>query len=237
MPIETANIIIRDGIYIHGKKIYPSKLKREPLCCLKCHQWGHKASQCVAEADICSTCGNEHRMALCEEESCRWCVSCQSPTHASWDCQCLAFISCCADYDKCNPNNLLCYFPTSEPWTHFTAPPPLTKEECYPAWWATNSSPAACPTAQRAWPAAQPSQQYTGPKQSHTVRHQRQRTLEEYQVHPAVRSKLLRTQQSTSSRAMEHLGGYSDFNQSNPLVTGTFNWADEVENIESNHVY
>jgi len=31
LSAETANIIIRDGIYIHGKKVYPSKLKKEPL--------------------------------------------------------------------------------------------------------------------------------------------------------------------------------------------------------------
>ena len=95
LSVKTANIIIRDSFYIHGKKVYPSKLKKEPLWCLKCHGWGHKASQCSAEVDTCGTCGNTHQTTVCKEEINKWCVSCQSPTHTSWDCQCPAFLSCC----------------------------------------------------------------------------------------------------------------------------------------------
>jgi len=237
LSVETANIIIRDGIYIHGKKVYPTKLRKEPLRCLKCHRWGHKASQCAAEADTCGTCGNAHRTNICEEEDSKWCVSCQSITHASWDRQCPAFLSRCADYDKRNPDNLLRYFPTSETWTHFIAPPPLSKEKRYPARWAANSGPAARPTTQGARTAAQSHQQYLGPTQNRTTKRQRQRTLDEYQVHPAVRTKPLRAQQLNPPHSTSHLGGYSSYNRNNSQATGNFNWADEVEYSELNHAY
>jgi len=230
--VEATNLAICDGIYIHGKKIYPSKLKKDPLHCLKCHKWGHRALHCQAELDTCSTCGGTHRTANCEENEKRWCVSCQAPTHASWDWQCPAFLAHCSEYDRRNPDNLLRYYPTVESWMHYIAPPPLTKEQRYPTRWATTSKA----TTHNPKPPNQRSSQRGGARP--TTMRQRQRTLEEYLVHPAVPPpRAARSHHPLPHHPLEHSNGFS-----NPLPehahqtdTSNFNWAEEVEFANFNY--
>jgi hypothetical protein len=57
---KAANVCIRDGLLVHGMKSYPSKIKQEPVQCLKCQKWGHYANQCLAPKDTCSTCRGDH---------------------------------------------------------------------------------------------------------------------------------------------------------------------------------
>ena len=138
---EAANICIRDGILIHGVKIYPSKLKQDPTQCLKCRRWGHYASSCKETKDTCGTCGGNHWTKACSEPSRKFCASCNVNTHTSWDRQCPEFLKRCAQLDKTHPVNTLKYFPTKEPWTKVIRPAKIPFNERFPAHFAVASLP------------------------------------------------------------------------------------------------
>ena len=55
--VNAANMCIRDGISIFGIRIRPSRLKHEPMQCIKCRRWGHFANACMATTNTCGTCG------------------------------------------------------------------------------------------------------------------------------------------------------------------------------------
>jgi hypothetical protein len=81
--VKAANICIRDGILIHGVKTYPSKMKQEPMQCLKCRKWGHYANQCMATRDTYGTCRGNHWTKSCNEPTTRFCASCNTNSHTS----------------------------------------------------------------------------------------------------------------------------------------------------------
>ena len=136
---EIANKIIRDGIDICGVKIRAEKTKQEPLQCLKCRGWEHKAQNCTAQIDTCGTCGGDHRTSSCQTKGKLSCASCKSNEHASWDRQCPEFIRRCAIYDERHPENNTVYFPTEQDWTLTTKPHRVPLSERFPQRHAVNS--------------------------------------------------------------------------------------------------
>ena len=62
----------------------------------------------------------------------KWCVSCQSNTHSSWDRDCLIFNKKADEFDLHNPDNTLPYYPADEPWswTDALAPKTRTPPQC-----------------------------------------------------------------------------------------------------------
>ena len=71
------------------------------------------------EAEICGTCGKEHRTAHCEETdpvNFR-CANCDMAGHASWDRTCPKFLASCDRLKKGNPESTYKYFPDNNPWT------------------------------------------------------------------------------------------------------------------------
>ncbi|KAF8258422.1 hypothetical protein EI94DRAFT_1546010, partial [Lactarius quietus] len=86
------------------------KLKYEPKQCMKCRKWGHFAAECKAQADICGTCGDQHKTKECNVEDKRYCVSCRSNTHASWNRNCPEFLRKCVEYSSFHPENNLAIF-------------------------------------------------------------------------------------------------------------------------------
>ena len=57
---DAANRTIRDGLEICGARSKAERSKQEPLQCLKCRGWEHKAQACEATLDTCGTCGENH---------------------------------------------------------------------------------------------------------------------------------------------------------------------------------
>ncbi|KAF8256341.1 hypothetical protein EI94DRAFT_1505875, partial [Lactarius quietus] len=112
-----ANTLLKDGLYICNTHTFPKKLKYKPKQCMKCCKWGHFAMECKAEADICGTCSEQHKTKDCKVEDKRYCLSCRSNTHASWDHNCLEFLRKCIEYSSFHPKNNLVFFPTGEDWT------------------------------------------------------------------------------------------------------------------------
>ena len=138
---EDANIIIRDGLYICGTKMYPKKLKVEPKQCMKCRKWGHFANECLAEKDSCGNCGEDHMTKDCPDKERRYCVSCKNDSHASWDRECPEFKRRVDRMDEGHLENALTYFPTEEDWTYHSRPRELQLEERCPAKYAVASLP------------------------------------------------------------------------------------------------
>ena len=139
--VNQANKCIKEGLYICGATIFPTRLKQEPIQCMKCRKWGHYATECRESKNTCGTCGGDHRTNECTELSKRYCVSCNSSTHASWDRKCPEFARRCAWYDTNHPDNSLKFFPTDEAWTQSYRPPKIPFAERFPARFAVGSLP------------------------------------------------------------------------------------------------
>jgi hypothetical protein len=138
---STANHLIRKGISACGVKMQPTKLKHEPLQCLRCRHWGHMAAQCLSTHDICGACGEEHNTNDCKHPKKRYCVSCKDNTHASWDRGCPEFIRRREIHNNKYPENNLPFFPTDEEWTLTTRPDKIPLEDRFPQRFAVNSIP------------------------------------------------------------------------------------------------
>jgi hypothetical protein len=138
---DFANILIRDGLYICGTKVRPIKQKIEPIQCMKCRRWGHFASECSSESDVCGSCGENHRTSLCQNKGKTHCVSCGNDTHASWSRDCPEFIRRCQIIDERNPENAMPYFPTEHDWSLTIRPDRVPREDRFPARFAVNTLP------------------------------------------------------------------------------------------------
>jgi len=111
---EAANGVIKGGLDICGSRTRAKKTKQEPLQCLKCRGWEHKAQDCKAPVDTCSMCGENHCTNTCRSKGTLYCASCKSNAHASWDRSCPEFQRRCSTYDERHPENNMVYFPTEQ---------------------------------------------------------------------------------------------------------------------------
>ena len=109
--MDCANILIRDRLIICSTRIRPTKQKSEPIQCMKCRRWGHFTGECPTEEDVCGTCRGKHCTSGCQNKDKRWCITCKSSDHASWDRSCPEFSRRCYLVDKRNPENSMPYFP------------------------------------------------------------------------------------------------------------------------------
>jgi hypothetical protein len=62
---NTANKLIKDGLYIDHHLIHIKKDLKEPIQCVKCQRHGHIARNCNISRDICGTCTDNHRTTDC----------------------------------------------------------------------------------------------------------------------------------------------------------------------------
>ena len=140
---DTANQLILHGARFCHYHANIVKSKRDPLRCLKCHKYaGHVAQDCLELNDVCGTCGGAHRTLKCDEKSKKWCVSCQTDSHTSWDRECQTFARKAEEFDARNPDNALPYFPSNEPWTWMDLPAPAARrQDAHASSHSTNSNP------------------------------------------------------------------------------------------------
>lgn len=94
---ESANIAIRLGLTIEGRKTTVHKLLPEPTHCLKCQQLtsDHMAGTCRQTNDTCGTCGLDHRTSECDfgaaDPQHHYCVNCSMQGHTAWSRDCPTF--------------------------------------------------------------------------------------------------------------------------------------------------
>jgi len=116
--VDDANRAISSGLHICQRRLRVVKRKKEPLRCMKCHQWNHVAWECIAPVDICGTCrGNDHWTKDCTNREMRHCVSCNTDDHVSWSRSCPTFLKKCDEMDRRTPENSLPFYLASDPWT------------------------------------------------------------------------------------------------------------------------
>jgi hypothetical protein len=140
---SVANQLIRSGITICGARSSPTKLKHEPMQCLRCRGWGHLVAQCHNESETCGACGENHNTKDCSNPGNLCCTSCKSNTHASWDRNCPEFTRRCEAYNDKFPENKLPFFPTEEEWTLTLRPDRVPMKDRFPQRYAVNSLPTA----------------------------------------------------------------------------------------------
>ena len=136
-----ANRLIRDGMFICSTRTYPTRLKYEPKQCMKCHKWGHFASECHTNTDTCGTCRDKHATRDCKDSGKQFCMACKATDHASWDRTCLEFQRKSVQFNKMHPENVLTYFPTDERWTLTARPDTIPLEEQFPSQYTVGSLP------------------------------------------------------------------------------------------------
>ncbi|KAJ7698935.1 hypothetical protein B0H17DRAFT_926896, partial [Mycena rosella] len=109
-----ANMFLREGMFMEGKKVYGYKLLSEPICCLKCQAVGHIAGSCQAARD---TCAGDHHASECtvaDEE--RACANCKAAKrlhmgHGAADRSCPVFTDKLQFSLERNPAAKYPYFP------------------------------------------------------------------------------------------------------------------------------
>jgi hypothetical protein len=114
---DSANRAITGGLIICNKKCHVERIKREPIRCLKCQGWNHMARECPEMFNKCGSCGEKHNTSDCTQPRKTRCASCNTDDHASWSRECPTFLRKVEDFNARNPENVLPYFPTSDPWT------------------------------------------------------------------------------------------------------------------------
>ena len=114
---DSANRAITNGLIICNKKCHVERIKKEPIRCLRCQGWNHIANECSVMLSKCGNCAENHNTADCRHPKKTRCVTCNTEDHASWSRACPTFLRKVDDYNERNPENLLPYYPTSDPWT------------------------------------------------------------------------------------------------------------------------
>jgi hypothetical protein len=114
---DAANRAITNGLYICNRRCHVERVKREPTRCLKCQGWNHFARECLEANDTCGNCAMGHRTSDCPTPLTKFCVSCKTDDHASWNRECPTFIKKLNELNDRNPENTLQYIPTADPWT------------------------------------------------------------------------------------------------------------------------
>ena len=57
---ESANIILKQGAYIFGKRVVPRRLHKEPIRCLCCYKFGHERCNCNYQNTYYGKCTRTH---------------------------------------------------------------------------------------------------------------------------------------------------------------------------------
>jgi len=117
---ESANLAIKKGIFIKGKKINIKKLNPKPRRCMRCQKFGHFANTCPQSSDTCARCSGNNRTNACPvtEEAEFKCVNCPSTIasgHWSADQNCPSFIKEAKRISNRAPELKHKYFPTNGP--------------------------------------------------------------------------------------------------------------------------
>ncbi|KEP45734.1 putative reverse transcriptase from transposon X-element protein [Rhizoctonia solani 123E] len=126
---DLADRLITEGGQLDYTRVLFRKSTQEPLRCLRCQKYGHKAANCKnGPSDVCSQCGEAHRIANCTNGDKKWCVPCQSNAHCSFDRECPTFRAERNKFNTRRPENSCALFDPSRPYDPRQRPinyPPL----------------------------------------------------------------------------------------------------------------
>lgn len=119
---ELADRLITEGGQLEYSPVNFRKEKQEPIRCLKCQRYGHKAVKCKTSQDTCSQCGGAHRSAQCDMRNLKHCVSCNAEDHCSYERSCPTFRAECARFNQRRPENASRFYDTTKTQVPFPMP-------------------------------------------------------------------------------------------------------------------
>lgn len=140
----TANISIRDGLIINGKKVNVRKHEPDAIRCLGCQGWGHVAARCPCDTVKCAHCAEKHDSNTCihkDDPNKHRCANCKG-NHTAWDRTCPAAIEARAKLIERNPVLKYKYFLTDDPSTWELLGEPSK---------ASSTNLTALPSSDRGW--------------------------------------------------------------------------------------
>ncbi|CCO33014.1 hypothetical protein RSOLAG1IB_09317 [Rhizoctonia solani AG-1 IB] len=130
---DLADRLITEGGQLDCASVLFRKANQEPLRCLRCQRYGHKAVKCVSGPnDVCSQCGEAHRIANCTNKGKKWCVPCQSDAHCSFDRECPTFRAECTKFNTRRPDNKNMLFGPGPPRPYDPRHRPINYPLAYP---------------------------------------------------------------------------------------------------------
>ncbi|KAJ1299358.1 hypothetical protein OPQ81_011878 [Rhizoctonia solani] len=128
---DLADRLITEGGQLECSPVLFRKANQEPMRCLRCQKYGHKAAKCTSGPDdVCSQCGGMHRIANCSNKDKKWCVPCQSDAHCSYNRDCPSFRAECTKLNNQRPENQAVLFGPPRPYNprfrpiNYLLPPP-----------------------------------------------------------------------------------------------------------------
>ncbi|KAF8836919.1 hypothetical protein BDN67DRAFT_860219, partial [Paxillus ammoniavirescens] len=90
---KDANISIRDGLTIEGRKVNASKQLPDVMRCYNCQllKQDHVTRNCPTDHEVCGTCRKDHSTVDCTATDSKdfFCINCNIHRHQAWkrDCQ------------------------------------------------------------------------------------------------------------------------------------------------------
>ncbi|KAF8874451.1 hypothetical protein CPB84DRAFT_1690171, partial [Gymnopilus junonius] len=116
---KTANLIMKNGLVVQGKRLLARKLEEDPRRCYKCQflNPGHTADQCPSIAEVCPNCaGCGHPAGACKATAADYkCITCRKMgcpyQHAAWDRKrCTMFMEAKKELRRKHPENNYRFF-------------------------------------------------------------------------------------------------------------------------------
>ncbi|QRV81763.1 Reverse transcriptase from transposon X-element protein [Ceratobasidium sp. AG-Ba] len=107
---DTADNLIATRATLFGEKVTFRRPIDEPIRCMKCQKYGHKAGSCKARQDTCSRCAGDHRQSACPNPGKTVCANCKSDEHPSWYRKCEAYAKAVQGLDERRPENGRVFF-------------------------------------------------------------------------------------------------------------------------------
>ena len=115
---ESANQVIRGGMFVLAKRCIARKKKAFAPQCFKClkvfPRQIHIAATCPSAHIVCGLCGGAHHSSGCELKNedpvHHWCVNCQIHGHGANDRLCATAMKMVVELNKKNPEDLFKYF-------------------------------------------------------------------------------------------------------------------------------
>ncbi|QRV91732.1 hypothetical protein RhiJN_19750 [Ceratobasidium sp. AG-Ba] len=102
---DVADELIANRGVLEGERVTFRRIVEEPLRCMRCQRYGHKANECRSRQDVCSRCAGGHCSSECLQPNRLACANCHSEEHAAWSKRCEAYLAAREKFSNRRPEN------------------------------------------------------------------------------------------------------------------------------------